>query len=155
MDHLSSVERSRQMALMESKTTAPELAVRKIIYGTGFRYCLHEKGLPGTPDIVFKGRKKVIFVYGCFWHRHEGCRRASNPKSNLDYWSTKFNRNTTRDRANLQSLQDAGWGSSIVWGCELKSVDALAAKLRAFISTPRASSSSLEPTHQNSSVAPR
>jgi DNA mismatch endonuclease (patch repair protein) len=155
MDHLSSSERSRQMALMKSKNTAPELAVRKIVYGMGFRYRLHEKGLPGKPDIVFKGRKKVIFVHGCFWHRHEGCRRASNPKSNLDYWSAKFNRNTTRDRANLQALHDAGWETLIVWECELKSVDALATKLRAFISSPNHPLSSVGSAHQNSSVVSR
>jgi len=134
MDHLSPTERSRQMALMKSKNTAPEIAVRKVVYALGFRYRLHEKGLPGKPDIVFKGRKKVIFVHGCFWHRHEGCRRASNPKSNLDYWHAKFDRNTTRDRANMQALREAGWDPFIVWECELKSIDTLTAKLQGFIS---------------------
>lgn len=103
------------MALMKSKNTAPELAVRKIVYGMGFRYRLHEKGLPGKPDIVFKGRKKVIFVHGCFWHRHPGCRRASNPKSNLDYWNNKFIRNTMRDQANLEALHNSGWQALVVW----------------------------------------
>jgi len=149
MDHLTPAERSRQMALMKSKNTAPELAVRRVIYSLGFRYRLHEKGLPGNPDIVFKGRKKVVFVHGCFWHRHAGCRRASNPKSNLEYWNAKFRRNSVRDEANLRALKDAGWEALVIWECELKFLDALRSKLRAFITSDSKPSAREDPSHQS------
>ena len=133
MDRLSPDARSVQMSLVRSKDTKPELLVRKLVFSMGFRYRLHGSGLPGKPDLVFPGKRKVIFVHGCFWHRHESCRKATTPASNTDYWLPKFARTVERDRDSIQALQALGWATLVIWECELKYVSALAEKLKGFL----------------------
>jgi DNA mismatch endonuclease (patch repair protein) len=133
MDHLSVEGRSRQMSLVKSKNTGPELAVRKVVFSMGYRYRIHGAGLPGKPDLVFVRRKKAVFVHGCFWHRHHGCKKATTPSSNTEYWLPKFDRTVERDRQALNALHERGWRALVVWECELKDMGALADKLRAFL----------------------
>ena len=129
--------RSRQMALVRSKDTKPELAVRKLVFSMGHRYRIHGSGLPSKPDLVFSRKKKAIFVHGCFWHRHAGCRKATTPASNTEYWLPKFSRTVERDRESLAALHVMGWTTLVVWECELKDMDALASKLREFLNDQR------------------
>src|ERR1700761_3512616 len=96
-DHLSPERRSKKMSRISSKDTKPELVVRRLLHGLGYRYRLHRKDLPGKPDLVFTKRKKVIFVHGCFWHQHSECREGRIPGSRLDYWEAKLKRNVERD----------------------------------------------------------
>ena len=133
MDRITSAQRSAQMSLVKSKNTGPELIVRKLAHSLGYRYRLHGAGLPGKPDLVFAKRKKVVFVHGCFWHRHVGCRRATTPATNLDYWLPKFERTVERDGQNIEALSSRGWSALAVWECELKNTGDLAEKLRAFL----------------------
>ena len=130
-----SPERSALMARIGSKDTKPELAVRKLLHGMGYRYRLHRRDLPGTPDICFPGRKKAIFVHGCFWHRH-GCRRTTTPSTRASYWQRKFDRNVVRDRSNLTDLDGLGWKTLVVWECEVADLSTLADRLVAFLSEP-------------------
>ena len=133
MDRISIEERSRQMSLVRSKDTKPELFVRKLLFSMKFRYRLHAKDLPGKPDLVFRSQKKAIFVHGCFWHRHAGCSKATTPSSRTEYWLPKFARTLERDQESLEKLHTMGWQALVVWECELKNMDALAARLRAFL----------------------
>ncbi|QDJ35726.1 very short patch repair endonuclease [Bordetella hinzii] len=133
MDKLLPEHRGRLMSRVGTKNTAPELAVRQILFAMGFRYRLHDQHLPGTPDIVFRGPRKVIFVNGCFWHGHEGCRYGAPPKSRVEFWTEKISRNRSRDQRNIERLLRAGWRSLTVWECELKNVQALAKKLVGFL----------------------
>lgn len=122
------------MSLVKSKNTGPELTVRKLVFSMGYRYRIHDTGLPGKPDLVFVCKKKVVFVHGCFWHRHKDCKKATTPASNTEYWLPKFAKTVERDIHTLDSLSDLGWKSLVVWECELKDVTALAEKLRAYLS---------------------
>ncbi|MBU9292114.1 very short patch repair endonuclease [Burkholderia multivorans] len=133
MDRLSVERRGWLMGRVGSKNTTPELAVRRLLFSMGYRYRLHDKRLPGRPDIVFSGRRKVIFVNGCFWHGHEGCRYGRLPKSRVEFWTEKICRNRERDRQNDERLLATGWRSLTVWQCELKSIDELAKKLYDFL----------------------
>lgn len=126
-------KRSEIMAAVRSKSTGPEVQVRRLIYGMGYRYRLHDKRLPGTPDIVMVGRRKVIEVYGCFWHGHQDCRYGRLPKSRHDFWKAKVERNRERDAENVVRLTDSGWKVLVIWQCELKQLDVLKKKLYAFI----------------------
>lgn len=121
------------MSLVKSKNTGPELAVRKLVFSMGYRYRIHGAGLPGKPDLVFSRRKKAIFVHGCFWHRHHGCKKATTPSSDTQYWLPKFARTVERDRQTLIALRERGWSSLVVWECELKDMGALTDKIRAFL----------------------
>ncbi len=132
-DKLSRERRSANMRAVQGKDTVPEMVVRRIIHRMGYRYRLHSPDLPGKPDLVFSSRRKAIFVHGCFWHRHKGCPRAGEPKSNIDFWRVKLDRNATRDAEQLKSLRKIGWRSLVVWQCELKNERRLAAKLRSFL----------------------
>ncbi len=107
------------MSRVGSRNTGPELQLRKALHGMGFRYRLHDRRLPGSPDLVFPKYGAVIFVHGCFWHRH-GCGRTTTPSTRTDFWEAKFRANTERDRKNIRELQDAGWRVMVVWECELK-----------------------------------
>lgn len=107
------------MAAVRQKDTGPEITLRRALHKSGLRYRLHEKTLPGTPDICFPKWRAVILVHGCFWHRHEGCKKASLPKSNLLFWESKFRRNVERDRKNVEDLLAANWRVAIVWECWL------------------------------------
>ncbi len=122
------------MARIGSADTAPELAVRKLVHRLGYRFRLHKRSLPGTPDICFPGRKQAIFVHGCFWHRHEGCRRTTTPRTRTSFWEDKFEKNVVRDRANTSDLGELGWSVMIVWECETSDLEALAPRLAEFLS---------------------
>ena len=115
-----SEQRSRNMSAIKSKNTKPEIVVRKILHSMGYRFRLHGKDLPGSPDIILPKYKTVIFVHGCFWHRHENCKYASTPKTRPKFWESKFGANIKRDRNNQKNLINLGWKIIIVWECELK-----------------------------------
>jgi DNA mismatch endonuclease, patch repair protein len=112
--------RSENMRRITGRNTAPELAVRRALWGAGYRYRIHCRDLPGTPDIVFRGRRKVIFVHGCFWHMHD-CGACKLPRTNTAYWTEKLARNTQRDARAVEKLVSAGWSVLVVWGCEIGS----------------------------------
>jgi DNA mismatch endonuclease Vsr len=130
-----SAARRRNLAAVGAKDTAPELRVRRLLHGLGFRFRLHRRDLPGTPDIVLPGRRKVIEVRGCFWHRHPDptCRNAILPKVRAEWWAGKLDRNVTRDERNLVALHDAGWSVLVLWECEVKDEAALTGRLRSFL----------------------
>jgi DNA mismatch endonuclease (patch repair protein) len=119
MDTLSPAERSARMARVRSANTKPELAVRKLVHRLGYRYRLHVPKLPGKPDLVFARLGKVVFVHGCFWHRHQRCALARLPKSRLDFWLPKLTENRRRDLRNLRRLKRAGWKVQVIWECEI------------------------------------
>jgi DNA mismatch endonuclease (patch repair protein) len=121
------------MSRIKGKDTKPELFVRRLVHGMGYRYRLHGKGLPGRPDLVFAKRLKVIFVHGCFWHRHVGCGLARLPKSRLDFWQCKLDGNVERDREVERRLAELGWKVMIVWECEVKSEAVLMSRIKAFL----------------------
>lgn len=133
VDHVDSAKRSLIMAAVHSKHTKPEVVVRKIVYGLGYRYRLHAKNLPGRPDLVFPGKRKAIFVHGCFWHRHTGCRYATSPKTRVQFWESKFQTNVDRDRRNVSDLESLGWKVLTVWQCELKKLGTLTERLNEFL----------------------
>lgn len=118
VDTLSPAERSARMARIRSGNTMPELFLRKELHRLGFRYRLHARNLPGKPDLVFPRYKAVVFVHGCFWHRHGGCKIATTPKSNTEFWVNKFERNTSRDARVAKELQALGWNVVVAWECE-------------------------------------
>lgn len=132
MDTLTPSQRSERMARIKAKDTKPELAVRRLVHRMGFRYRLHVRDLPGHPDLVFRSRRKVIFVHGCFWHRHE-CHLGRLPKSRLDFWKTKLDANARRDKTVEKQLADLGWQVLIVWECEVKDEVALMSRINAFL----------------------
>lgn len=115
--------RSYNMSRIKSKDTKPELLVRKFLFASGFRYRLHDKKLPGTPDIVFTKLKSVIFVHGCFWHGHENCKYFVVPKTRTDWWLNKIERNKQLDMQNHQALKDSGWKIITIFECELKKMN--------------------------------
>lgn len=114
-----SEQRSRTMRAIRSWNTGPETLLRSLLHKAGYRFRLHSKALPGKPDIVFAGRRKAIFVHGCFWHQHADCRAGHLPASRLEYWGPKLERNKTRDKENLRALKQIGWDVKVVWECEL------------------------------------
>lgn len=126
-------ERSRVMRAVKGKNTKPELIVRRLTHALGYRYRLHRKDLPGSPDLVFVSRKKVIFVHGCFWHGHDCKRGSRQPKTNAGYWRDKIARNVARDASNQQALDAQGWQALVLWECDLKDREALAERLRDFL----------------------
>jgi len=124
------------MARVKGANTKPELAVRRLVHSLGFRFRLHRRDLPGSPDLVFVSARKVVFVHGCFWHRHRGCSATTSPKSNKDFWESKFAANVARDRRNIAALGKAGWDCLVVWSCETKRDETLRAKLFRFLKEP-------------------
>jgi len=108
------------MSAIKSKNTKPEIAVRKLLYSMGYRFRLHRKDLPGSPDIVLPKYKTVIFVHGCFWHRHENCKYASTPKTRKEFWESKFKANIQRDKEIQKKIKNIGWQSVVIWECEVK-----------------------------------
>jgi DNA mismatch endonuclease (patch repair protein) len=127
------VDRSENMRRIRSKGMLPELAVRSMVHRMGFRFRLHRKDLPGKPDLVFVSRRKVIFVHGCFWHSHKGCKTAHMPKSNLAYWRPKLERNQARDTKNLAALTALEWRPLVIWECETKHEKGLVKRIGAFL----------------------
>ena len=120
MDVHSKEVRSYNMSRIKGKNTKPEILLRKSLYSKGFRYRINDNSLPGSPDIVLKKYKTVIFVHGCFWHMHEGCRYFKYPSTNSDWWKEKLNRNKERDERNIKELEKRGYKVIIVWECEIK-----------------------------------
>jgi len=135
VDSLTRAERSERMGRVRCKDTRPEMIVRRMIHGMGYRYRLHRRDLPGTPDLVFSSRKKVIFVHGCFWHRHPDstCKLARLPKSRLYFWEPKLRKNRERDVKNCRVLQKMGWHILVVWECEIGHKEHLENKLTEFL----------------------
>lgn len=126
------MDRSANMRAIRSKDMRPEFKVRSAVHRLGYRFRLHRKGLPGTPDLVFTSRRKVIFVHGCFWHSH-GCKVSHTPKSNAHYWIPKLERNIFRDRRNLEMLGAAGWRALVIWECETKDEDRMRKRIVKFL----------------------
>ena len=136
-DTLTPAERSARMALVRNKDTKPELLVRRLVHGMGYRYRLHATDLPGHPDLVFRPRHKVIFVHGCFWHRHDDpeCKLARLPRSRADFWQPKLEGNRARDARVLVELEDKGWKVLTIWECQTKARAFLEARIREFLGT--------------------
>lgn len=130
---IAGVIRSERMALIRGANTKPELFVRRLVHSLGYRYRLHRRDLPGKPDLVFPGRNSVIFVHGCFWHRHEGCKKARLPKSRLTYWLPKLEGNKARDAQNKNALVKDGWRVFVIWECELSDAKKLARRIVRFL----------------------
>jgi DNA mismatch endonuclease, patch repair protein len=124
---------SAQMALIRKRDTKPELVVRRLVHGMGYRFRLHRRDLPGTPDLVFPGRRKIILVHGCFWHRHDYPLGRKAPRARPEYWLPKFERNKRRDVATLEQLTALGWFPLVIWECEVSATDSLAKRLTAFL----------------------
>lgn len=135
MDTLTPQERSQRMSKVRSADTRLEMLVRRLVHGMGYRYRLHRKDLPGKPDMVFPSRKKIIFVHGCFWHRHgdPNCKLARLPKSRLDFWLPKLTANAERDAKIQARLAELGWGVMTVWECEARDADALKRRISEFL----------------------
>lgn len=131
-DTRTPAQRSKIMKAVRTKDTGPEMVVRRILHGLGFRYRLHARELPGRPDIVFRSRRLAIFVHGCFWHGHQ-CPKGRAPKSRLDYWAPKLAANAARDAANMRALDEAGWRVLTVWQCETTDRERLASTLMDFV----------------------
>ncbi|MCF7848531.1 MAG: very short patch repair endonuclease [Kiritimatiellales bacterium] len=123
------------MSKIRGKNTKPELFVRSLLHRAGYRFSLHRKELPGKPDIVLRKYKTVVFVHGCFWHRHKGCKTASMPKTNVEFWQQKFERNVSNDRKHKRDLKKLGWKVIVVWECELKNPDKVLDRLQKFLPT--------------------
>lgn len=135
MDSMTPAQRSERMSRVRGADTKPEMLVRRLVHGMGYRYLLHGSGLPGRPDLVFPRRRKVMFVHGCFWHRHPDpkCALARLPKSRLDFWLPKLERNRARDLENQARLKELGWKAVVVWECQMKNRGLLAKRLRSFL----------------------
>jgi DNA mismatch endonuclease (patch repair protein) len=130
-------ERSFLMSRVHSKHTKPEMIVRRLTHSLAYRFRLHRSDLPGSPDLVFPRLRKVLFVHGCFWHRHEDCPRTTVPKTRAKFWRKKFTANRTRDRRNVQALRSMGWKAEVIWECETRDLAALRRKIREFLGRPK------------------
>jgi DNA mismatch endonuclease, patch repair protein len=133
MDNMTQSQRSAAMSRVRGKDTKPEMLVRRGLHRLGFRYVLHDRRLPGSPDLTFPSRKKAIFVHGCFWHQHEGCRFATVPATRPEFWGPKLKANRDRDAAAVQALKREGWKVRIVWECELARPELVIARLVKFL----------------------
>lgn len=129
MDRISVEHRSWNMSRIRSSNTAPELIVRSLLHGLGYRFRLHAKKMPGRPDIVLKKYRTAILVHGCYWHRHDGCSLAYTPKSRRDFWMAKFQQNVERDKRTQRALRLEGWRVIVVWECEIAHTERLRKRL--------------------------
>lgn len=136
VDRLTPERRSRLMSRVRSKDTSPELAVRKIVHALGYRFRLHRRDLPGTPDMILPKHRAVIFVHGCFWHRHPKCRKASNPTTRVEFWTEKFRRNVERDKTDRNRLRRRGWRVLVVWECQTKNAAEVERRIISFLKSP-------------------
>jgi DNA mismatch endonuclease (patch repair protein) len=146
MDTRTPTKRSEIMSAVHTKNTGPELVIRKWLFGLGYRYRLHRNNLPGRPDVVFPGRRKAVFVHGCFWHGH-GCNKGQLPKSRLNYWKPKILANKARDKKTLRSLKKYGWSGFVIWQCELRNIDLRTRKVMTFLGRPY-----LDPTKHKAAI---
>lgn len=119
VDVVDKATRSRMMSGIQGKNTSPEMTVRRFLHAYGLRYRLHAKGIPGKPDLLFPKYGLVLFVHGCFWHRHRGCKYATTPASNKDFWEKKFEGNKRRDKETVRKLKESGWRVLVIWECEI------------------------------------
>jgi DNA mismatch endonuclease, patch repair protein len=133
MDVFDKAKRSWIMARIRGADTKPELLVRSIVHRLGFRFRLHDKRLPGNPDMVLRRHHKVIFVHGCFWHGHKGCMRSSRPAANSSFWRKKLDGNVARDRKNMRLLHKAGWETLVVWQCQISNIERLTLRIERFM----------------------
>ncbi|TRW93312.1 very short patch repair endonuclease [Candidatus Methylobacter oryzae] len=133
MDILTPEQRQRCMASISGKNTKPELIVRKLLYSLGYRYRLHYANLPGKPDLVFPGKRKVIFIHGCFWHRHDCRKGKSMPSKNFEFWQKKLADNASRDNRNIRELKKLGWEVLVIWECEIKDIEMLTINLHSYL----------------------
>lgn len=133
-DNLSRRDRSALMSRVRGKDTAPELRVRRVVHKLGFRFSLHRKDLAGSPDIVFSKYRAVIFVHGCFWHRHQNCRKATTPRTRAEFWTEKFERNVIRDAAARKMLKRDGWKIMTIWECQVAKEAKLKRRIKNFLS---------------------
>jgi DNA mismatch endonuclease (patch repair protein) len=133
VDTISREYRSEIMSRVRAKDTKPEMVVRRMLHAAGYRYRLHDKDLPGKPDLVFPARRKVVFINGCFWHRHRGCAHARLPKSRTEFWTEKLERNRERDERNVEVLRELGWEVLTVWECEVRDPATLMPRVVAFL----------------------
>jgi DNA mismatch endonuclease, patch repair protein len=143
-DRLSKERRSWNMSRIKGKNTKPEMVVRSFLHAQGFRYRLHERKLPGRPDIVLPKFKTVIFVHGCFWHRHEGCRNCTTPTNRREFWLQKLTANARRDRIHDERLTGLGWRVIVIWECETKDLDKLRAKTACLSQVPEGATGQLD-----------
>ena len=137
MDTVSAERRSEIMSRIRSCDTRPEMMVRRLVHGLGYRYRLHGRRLPGRPDLVFASRRRVIFVHGCFWHRHPDCGLARTPKTRVQFWRTKLDGNRERDLASQRELRRMGWLSLVVWECELRDLESVTKRVVRFLEERR------------------
>jgi DNA mismatch endonuclease, patch repair protein len=137
LDKLSQLRRSDNMRQIRSKDTAPELILRRLAHAMGYRFRLHRKDLPGKPDLVFSARKKVVFLHGCFWHQHKGCREGRLPGTRREYWQPKLARNQERDAVSEAALRSLGWGVLTLWECEVeRDTVGVSKRLKGFLGKP-------------------
>ena len=129
VDSLTPDQRSWNMSRIRGKNTKPEMIVRSVLHRLGYRFRLHRRDLPGKPDIVLSRHRLIIFVNGCYWHRHAGCRLAYTPKTRTDFWQAKFKDNVARDRRNQKALTAAGWRVIVIWECQTRDTEKLAGRL--------------------------
>lgn len=132
-DIVSRSKRKEMMSSVKQRHTKPEITVRRLLHRLGYRFRLHSKKLPGTPDIVLPKYKSVIFVHGCFWHQHEGCRKSRRPTSNVEFWNEKLDKNIERDNRKESELKSLGWKVLTIWDCEIKDEDLLIEKIKKFL----------------------
>ena len=132
-DKFSKSVRSRVMSRIRSRDTKPEKLVRCMMHSLGYRFRLHDKNLPGRPDLVLKKHQTAVFVNGCFWHQHPGCKKAASPKSNNVYWDAKLAKNVDRDKKNIETIENEGWRCFILWECETNDIEALRNKIKVFM----------------------
>ena len=132
-DKLSKKHRSWNMSRIRSKNTSPEMRVRSVLHKQGYRFRLHHENLPGKPDLILKKFRLAIFVHGCFWHRHKGCKFAYRPKTNTEFWDNKFNKNIERDQRVEGKLHDLGWKTLTIWECESKHEEIIVEKVNNII----------------------
>lgn len=125
--------RSRIMRSVPQKKSKPEMIVRRALHAAGYRFRTNLRTLPGSPDVAFTARRKAIFVHGCFWHRHAGCKFATLPKNNTEFWRSKFSANIRRDQYNISDLRKLGWQVEVIWQCEIKDADHLLRRLTQFL----------------------
>ena len=135
-DIFEAEKRSEIMSRIRGRDTKPEMVVRKIAHRLGFRFRLHRRDLPGCPDIVFPRYRAVIMVHGCFWHRHPSCKYAYSPKTRVQFWQDKFESNLVRDRRNETALRELGWRVLVIWECDMKDLEVVAARIKAHLGVP-------------------
>ncbi len=143
------------MGRVGGKNTKPEILVRKALHSAGFRFRLHRRDLPGRPDIVLPRLKTAVFVHGCFWHRHEGCKLSTNPKTRVEFWQGKFDANVARDRGNEEALSGLGWKVVTIWECQTRNAENLTVLLSEALRADESVSLSFQNTSRVDSVAPR